>query len=76
MEIQVFDEQKILEVWLTRAEQSDPEIQAQLKPMYAAYKKKGYTSAVFLSGDRDLQEQTSALLCFNQKRSAQMNSQQ
>lgn len=69
MEIVVNEESKIIEYWLRRDEQ---ELREQLKPEFAAWKRKGYLPAVFLSGDRELCRQTSDLLCYNRKRLAEL----
>lgn len=76
MEIWIYDDKRIVEVWLTSAEKADIGVQAQLKPMYVEYKKKGYLTAVFLSGDQDLYQQTTDLLKYNRTRSAQREVQQ
>ena len=60
-----------LEVMLTHAEQADEEVKKQLKELYAQYKGTKYTVAVFLSGKRDLYEDTRALLLFNRRRAAE-----
>lgn len=72
MEIHVRDESRIVEVWLTNAEKQDAEVCEQLKPLYQKYKCKNYLVAVFQSGDQDLADATSDLLCYNRKRIAQM----
>lgn len=76
MEVRLNGDSKIAEIWLTNAEKSDSGVQAQLKSLYAEYKKKGYLTAVFLSGDQDLYQQTTDLLKFNRRRSAQREVQQ
>ena len=72
MEINVYDDRKIVEVWLTHAERDNPAIMKSLEPMYQAYHPKKYTIAVFLSGNRDLYQQTIDLVCYNRKRIAEM----
>ena len=72
MEVELDHGQKLVTVWLTRREQKDEVLQEKMKARYAEWKSRKYTVAVFLSGDRDLREQTSALVCYNQRRSAQM----
>ena len=72
MEINVRDGSRIVEVWLTRAEKQDAELQEKLKPMYREYKNKNYLVAVFQSGEQDLADATSGLLCYNCKRIAQL----
>ena len=72
MEINVKDEIKIGEVWLTQEEKRNAALREQLKPLYQDYKKKKYLVAVFDSGSQNLWEETSALLCYNRKRIAQM----
>lgn len=69
MEMVVNEESKIVEYWLRSDEDT---LREQLKPEFADWKRRGYMSAVFLSGDRDLYRQTSDLLCYNRKRIAQL----
>ena len=66
MKIYVKDDKKIVEIWLTNAEQQNKELRKSLEPLYAKYKQKKYKLAVFLSGSRDLFKQTEALLLHNQ----------
>ncbi|MCD7734151.1 MAG: hypothetical protein LUH48_03275 [Clostridiales bacterium] len=73
MEINVRDDKKLVDVWLTNAEKNDPQIQAQLKKLYAKYKEKKYLVAVYQSGSRDLYESTLALLAYNKKRVAELD---
>jgi hypothetical protein len=68
----VLDDRKIVEIWLTRAERDDPALNASLKDIYAEYKRKKYTVAVFQSGDRDLYRSTLDLLAYNKKRVAEL----
>ena len=72
MEINVKDDIKIVEVWLTQEEKRDAALREPLKPLYQDYKKKKYLVAVFESGSQNLWEETGALLCYNRKRIAQM----
>ena len=72
MEISVRDAQKIVEVWLTKAEKNDPAVAARLTPLYRAYQEKKYTVAVFQSGGADLLGCTRDLLRYNRKRIAEL----
>ena len=72
MEIHVRDDRKIAEVWLTKEEQQDQAVRETLKPLYQQYKAKKYTVAVFLSGDKDLAEETGALLRHAKRRNAEL----
>lgn len=72
MNIDVKQENKLVEIWLTHAEQQDRQFLERLKPLYKEYKGKGFLVAVFHSGGRDLTGATSDLLCYNRKRIAQM----
>ena len=40
MELTVKDERKLVEIWLTNAEKSDPVLRAGLQSVYDTYKKK------------------------------------
>lgn len=72
MEINVRDDSKIVEVWLTREEKQDQVLRERLKPLYREYKAQKYLVAVFLSGTEDLAEQTSALLRYNRRHCAEL----
>lgn len=71
MEIHVRDGSKLVEVWLTNSEKRDVELRERLKPLYREYKKSDYLVAVFESGEQDLTELTSGLLCDHRRRTAQ-----
>ena len=76
MEMNVRDDQKLVEIWLTNAEKIDPVLREGLKEIYAKYKTKKYMVAVFESGKGDLYENTRDLLLFNRRRSAEKTVQQ
>ena len=54
MELNVRNESKIVEIWLTKAEKQDAQLQKELKLVYESFHEVGYTVATFLSGDQDL----------------------
>ena len=72
MELNVRNESKIVEIWLTKAEKQDAQLQKELKLVYESFRGVGYTVATFLSGDQDLADTTSDLVCYNRKRIAQL----
>lgn len=72
----VRDDRKLVEIWLTNAEKIDPVLRAGLKEIYAKYKARKYMVAVFESGKGDLYENTRDLLLYNRRRSAEMAVQQ
>lgn len=72
LEINVRDDRKIVEIWLANGEQQDQALAENLKSLYQQYKAKKYTAAVFLSGSRNLAEETGALLCYNKRRNAEL----
>lgn len=71
MEVNVRDGSKLVEVWLSNGEKRDTVLRERLKPLYRRYKEQGYLVAVFESGEQDLTELTSTLLCDHRQRSAQ-----
>lgn len=71
MQTKIHEPTQIVEVMLTHAEQADEEVKKQLQELYAQYKGTKYTVAVFLSGKRDLYEDTRDLLLFNRRRAAE-----
>lgn len=58
MEMNVRDDKKLVEIWLTNAEKIDPVLREGLKEIYAKYKAKKYMVAVFESGKGDPSEDT------------------
>ena len=72
MEINIQNDRKIVEIWLTHAESTDTALRGDLQEIYAAYRAKNYTVAVFTSGQGDLYEHTRDLLLFNRRRSAEL----
>lgn len=75
MELNVHHNTKIVEVWMTNAEKNDPAVQVWLKELYAKYKEKKYTVAVFHSGGGDLYQSTRDLLAYNKKKCAELAAQ-
>ena len=71
MEMNVRDDMKLVDIWLTNAEKNDQQLRSSLQSIYDKYKEKKYTVAVFESGSEDLYENTLALLRYNKKRSAE-----
>ena len=69
--MEIRDESKIVELWLTRKERDDPAFRESLKPIYQEYKEQKYLVAVFLSGEEDLYQQTRDLLLYNRRRQAE-----
>ena len=65
MKIFVDDEKKIVEFWLTVAEQNNSALMDSLKPLYGAWHEKNYRAVVFRSGNRDLLDITEGLLLHN-----------
>ena len=76
LEINIHDNSKLVDIWLTRSEQSDQDTQAKLRELTRHYSAQKYTVAVFQSGTLDLAEETSALLRYNRRRSAEQAVQQ
>ena len=70
MRMEIRDESKIVELWLTREEKDDLAFWESLKPIYQEYKEQKYLVAVFLSGEEDLYQQTRDLLLYNRRRQA------
>ena len=68
----IFDQIKDVEIWLTRSEKNDSQLRAQLKNVCAEWKKKGYFVTVFESGEKDLYQGTLDLLAYHKKRAAEL----
>lgn len=71
LRMEVKDDSKIVELWLTREEKEDAAFRESLKPLCQQYKAQNYLVAVFLSGEADLYQQTRDLLLYNQRRLAE-----
>ena len=69
--MEIREQSKIVELWLTREERDDPAFRESLKPIYQQYKDQKYLVAVFLSGEEDLYQQTRALLLYHRRRLAE-----
>ena len=61
----VYDDMKLVEIWLTKAESDDDVFRRKLEPIFAEYKKKKYRVVVFSSGKGDMLELTKDLLKHN-----------
>lgn len=72
MEVKVNDDMKLVQIWLTKAEQEDAALGESLRRQYQIYKEKKYMVAQFHSGTEDLYPVTRDLLRYNRKRSAQL----
>lgn len=71
LEINIRDDTKLVEIWLTNGEKDDEGLQRRLKPLYQTCQKRGYLAAVFQSGGEDLTALTGALLTSNRRRMAE-----
>ena len=54
LKINVHDDRKIVEIWLSHSEQAGAALREQLRSIYQEYNGKKYTVAVFQSGTEDL----------------------
>ena len=71
MRMEIREQNKIVELWLTREERDDSAFRESLKPIYQQYKDQNYLVAVFLSGEEDLYQQTRDLLLYTRRRQAE-----
>lgn len=71
MRMEVKEQRKVVELWLTRDEKNDQQFLESLKPLYRQYKAQNYMVAVFYSGEEDLYQQTRDLLLYNRRRAAE-----
>ena len=69
--MEIREQSKIVELWLTREERDDSAFRESLKPIYQQYKDQNYLVAVVLSGEEDLYQQTRDLLLYNRRRLAE-----
>ena len=71
MEINIHDSGRAVDIWLTREEQADESLRAQVRGLCGGYAKQDYAVAVFFSGREDPVSETGALLSYNRRRSAE-----
>ena len=71
LQIDVFDNQKIVAVWLTKVERDDERVREKLRELRSEYKAKKYTVAEYQSGDGDLHTSIYELLRYNKLRVAE-----
>lgn len=64
------EEHKFAEFWMTNADQTDPEVEAEVQRQIREWHAKGYLPVIYRSGKEDLTELTSALLLSNRNRMA------
>lgn len=69
--MEINEQSKMVELWLTREETNDLSFRESLKPVYQQYKARNYQVAVFLSGEAELYQQTRELLLYNRRRLAE-----
>lgn len=72
MEMNINEESRTVEVWLNVGEAQDPVLKERLRSLYQIFAAQKYLVAVFRSGRHDLVQATSDLLCYNRKRTAQL----
>ena len=73
MQLRVNREKKTAEIWVTNSEQQHPAFRKVVLPYFLnQFKPFNYSVTVYYSGQKDLEEQTSALLCYNRRRLAQL----
>jgi len=65
MEMNIRDDERIVEIWLTNREKTNEKLKDLLKPVYDKYREMKYKVAVFQSGSRDLTDSTAGLLLHN-----------
>ena len=71
MRMEVNEDRKTVDLWLTNEEKNDAGFRERLKPLFQRYKEQKYLVAVFLSGREELYQQTRALLLYNRRRLAE-----
>ena len=71
MRVEVREQSRIVELWLTREERDNPAFRESLRPICQQYRDQKYLVVVFLSGEADLYQQTRDLLLYNRRRLAE-----
>lgn len=70
--MEVREQSRTVELWLTQEEKNDPVFREGLKPIYEKYGAQKYLVAVFLPGEEDLYQQTRDLLVYNRRKLAEI----
>lgn len=70
--MEVREQSRTVELWLTQEEKNDPAFREGLKPIYEKYRAQKYLVAVFLPGEEDLYQQTRDLLVYNRRKLAEI----
>lgn len=76
LEINKHEDSGLVDIWLSREDQADPAMLAKARELSRQFAAEKWTAAVFFSGRQDLAEETSALLQYNRRRSAERTVQQ
>ena len=71
MEMNVRSDRKLVEIWLSNAEKSNPITHMDINGICDKYKKQNYLVPVFESGRENLFQNTLDLLVFYRKRTAE-----
>ena len=74
--MEVREQSRTVELWLTQEEKNDPAFRDGLKPIYEKYRAQKYLVAVFLPGEENLYQQTRDLLLYNRRKLAEQQVQQ
>jgi len=72
LRVSVYDDVKIVTVWLTRSEEQNDEVEKQIQQMCKDYTAKKYKVAVFHSGTDSFYECVKDLVVYNRTRSAEL----
>ncbi len=65
MIVNINENKKRVEIWLTQNKSDDPELRNEIKTMIDRYGYNEYLSVIFTSGTGDITEATAALLKLN-----------
>jgi len=68
LEVNINNNAKRVNIWLTKVESGNPELQATLKQLYKIYKAQKYLVVVYESGTENLEDLTRELLLYNRIR--------
>ena len=69
--MEIREQSRTVELWLTREEKNDPAFREGLKPLYQKYKEQNYLVAVYLPGSGELSLETRYLLLYNRRQLAE-----
>ena len=71
MQLIIDKDAHIATIWVSKDERTDPLVLENARTTCAELKAKKIMTAIFISGDKDLLEETTSLILYNRRKSAE-----